>query len=213
MIPNEAKNQFQEIITNEMFEMDRALGGVMAATQSNASSRGAGTSGPAMQALTQDATNSLKARAQFILGQLLRCLAVHHVVMTPDTLAEASTLLRDAIQTQAQLVRGRLFGNGVFSIQSLAAARQQLQAQYDQEGPRLVGRLTTELKLVAAACGLGPKRATDGTVELRRTHPRKDVWRSPGPQIRPQHGLSPSLLSLPFPFQEGGLTTRSPRRR
>lgn len=113
MIPNEAKNQFQEIITNEMFEMDRALGGVMAATQSNASSRGAGTSGPAMQALTQDATNSLKARAQFILGQLLRCLAVHHVVMTPDTLAEASTLLRDAIQTQAQLVRGRLFGNGV----------------------------------------------------------------------------------------------------
>jgi hypothetical protein len=151
VIPNEAKNQFQEIITHEMFEMDRALGGVMAATQSNASSRGVGTSGPAMQALTQDATNSLKARAQFILGQLLRCLAAHHVVMTPDTLADASNLLRDAIQTQAQLVRGRLFGNAVFAIQNLAAARQQLQAQYDQEGPRLVGRLTTELKLVAAA--------------------------------------------------------------
>jgi hypothetical protein len=32
VIPNEAKSQFQEIITHEMFEMDRALAGVLAAT-------------------------------------------------------------------------------------------------------------------------------------------------------------------------------------
>jgi hypothetical protein len=107
MIPNEAKNQLQDIITHEMFEMERALTGVLAATHSNMISRGLGTSGPAMQALTQDATNSLKARAQFILGQLLRCLATHHVTLTAETLTEASTLLRDAIQTQAQMVRGR----------------------------------------------------------------------------------------------------------
>jgi hypothetical protein len=151
MIPNEAKSQFQDIITHEMFEMERALAGVLAATHSNMISRGLGTSGPAMQALTQEATNSLKARAQFILGQLLRCLTAHHVALTAETLTEASTLLRDAIQTQAQMVRGRLFGNPVFATQGLGPARQQLQAQYDQEGPRLIGRLTTELKLAAAA--------------------------------------------------------------
>lgn len=150
MIPNEVKSQFQDIITHEMFEMERALAGVLAATHSNMILRGLGTSGPAMQALTQDATNSLKARAQFILGQLLRCLTAHHVTLTAETLTEASTLLRDAIQTQAQMVRGRLFGNPVFT-QDLGPARQQLQAQYDQEGPRLIGRLTTELKLAAAA--------------------------------------------------------------
>ena len=99
MIPNEAKSQFQDIITHEMFEMERALAGVLAATHSNMISRGLGTSGPAMQVLTQDATNSLKARAQFILGQLLRCLTAHHVALTSETLTEASTLLRDAIQT------------------------------------------------------------------------------------------------------------------
>jgi hypothetical protein len=135
-----------------MFEMERALAGVLAATHSNMISRGLGTSGPAMQVLTQDATNSLKARAQFILGQLLRCLTAHHVALTSETLTEASTLLRDAIQTQAQMVRGRLFGNPLFATQgALASARQQLQEQYDQEGPRLIGRLTTELKLAAAA--------------------------------------------------------------
>jgi hypothetical protein len=173
MIPNEAKNQFQDIITHEMFEMERALAGVLAATHSNMISRGLGTSGPAMQALTQDATNSLKARAQFILGQLLRCLAAHHVTLTAETLTEASTLLRDAIQTQAQMVRGRLFGNPVFTTQGLGpAARQQLQAQYDQEGPRLIGRLTTELKLAAAASapatpsGSGPSFVFHGPVGL-----------------------------------------------
>jgi hypothetical protein len=104
-----------------------------------------------MQALAQDTINSLKARAQFILGQLLRCLTAHHVALTAETVAEASTLLRDAIQTEAQMVRGRLFGNPIFHIQGLEPARQQIQAQYDQEGPRLIARLSNELKLAAAA--------------------------------------------------------------
>jgi hypothetical protein len=151
VIPHEAKSQFQDIMTHEMFEMDRTLASVLAATHSIMISRGVGTSGAAMQTLIQDATNSLKARAQFILGQLLRCLTAHRVVLSSETLTEASTLLRDAIQTQAQMVRGRLFGNPVFATQGLGPTRQQLQAQYDQEGPRLIGRLTTELKLAAAA--------------------------------------------------------------
>ena len=160
MIPNEAKNQFQDIITHEMFEMDRALAGTLAATHSTMISRGLGQSGPAMQLLTQDATNSLKARAQLILGQLLRCLTAHHVPLTPEAVTEASTLLREAIHTQAQLVRSRLFGNPVFATRGVEQARQQLQTQYDQEGPRLIARLGTELKLAAAASQASPSRST-----------------------------------------------------
>ena len=151
MIPNEAKQQFQEIITHEMFEMNRTFGAVLGATHASMIARGLGQSGPAMQALAQDAINSLKARAQFILGQLLRCLTAHHVELTAETVAEASTLLRDAIQTEAQMVRGRLFGNPIFHVPGLERARQQIQAQYDQEGPRLIARLSNELKLAAAA--------------------------------------------------------------
>ena len=181
MITNEAKSQFQDIITHEMFEMDRALAGVLAATHANMISRGLATSGPAMQALTQDAANSLKTRAQFILGQLLRCLTAHHVTLTAETLTEASTMLRDAIQTQAQMVRGRVFGNPVFNTQGLGAAKQQLQAQYDQEGPRLIGRLTTELKLAAAAStpatasGSAPSFIFQGPVGLVQTGDRSQA--------------------------------------
>jgi hypothetical protein len=78
-------------------------------------------------------------------------LTSHHVALTAETLAEASTLLRDAIQTEAQMVRGRLFGNPIFHVQGLERARQQIQAQYDQEGPRLIAWLSNELKLAAAA--------------------------------------------------------------
>jgi hypothetical protein len=160
-----------------MFEMDRALAAVFAATQANMIARGLGTSGPAMLAVTQDATSSLKARAQSILGQLLRCLAAHHVALTAETLSDASTLLHDAIETQAQMVRGCLFGNAIFTrrTQALGPARQQLQAQYDQEGPRLIRRLTTELKLAAAASapatssGNAPNFVFHGPVGLVQT--------------------------------------------
>lgn len=152
MIPNEVKGQFHEIITHEMFEMNRTLAGVLDATHASMIGRGLGQSGPAMQALAQDAINSLKARAQLILGQLLRCLTAHRVALTDDTVAEASMLLGDAIQAEAQMVRGRLFGNPLFHMHGpLELATRQIQSAYDQEGPRLITRLTVELKLAAAA--------------------------------------------------------------
>jgi hypothetical protein len=85
MIPDEAKNQFQDIIAHEMFEMDRTFAGALVATQSRLSSQGLGQSSSSMQLLTKDATSYLKARGQFILGQLLRCLAAHHVILDQQT--------------------------------------------------------------------------------------------------------------------------------
>jgi uncharacterized membrane protein YccC len=102
MIPNEAKNQFHEIITHEMFEINRTLEGKLDATSAEMAVRGLGQSGPAMMALVHEATNSLKARGHFILGQLLRCLTAHRVTLDPKAVTEASTLLREAIERQAQ---------------------------------------------------------------------------------------------------------------
>ena len=151
MIPQEAKFNFQEIINHEMFEMDRSLAAVMAATQAGMAARGLSQSGPAMQALKDDVTNSHKAKGQFILGQLLRCLAAHRVALDSDVVNEATALLRDTIQAQAHLMQSRLFQFGVFNTAGLGQAKQQLQAQFAQEGPRLTTRLTTELRLAAAA--------------------------------------------------------------
>jgi hypothetical protein len=151
MIPDEAKNQFQDIITDEMLVMDESLARVLDATIRSMNARGLLGSGLAMQTLTEDATNALKSRANFILGQLLRCLASHHVALNTETVAEALTLLQEAIETQAQIVRGRLFGNPGFATNSLEQAKQQLMVQYNQVGPRLISRLSTELKLAAAA--------------------------------------------------------------
>lgn len=102
MIPPETKTFFQNVVTHEMFEMDRMLAGVQEAALENAASQGwAQPNGMALVHLTQNATNSLKTRAQFILGQLLRCLAACHVPLDTETVTEALQLLRDAIQTQA----------------------------------------------------------------------------------------------------------------
>jgi len=152
MIPHEARNQFNEIISHEMFEMDRSLAGTTGATQSQAAARGMGVSGPVMRSLKNDAVNSLKARSHFILGQLLRCLTAHRVPLTDENLIEAATLLRETIEAQGQIVRTRLFSLGAFNVQSgVNHARQQLQAELDQEAPRIIRRLTMELKLTAAA--------------------------------------------------------------
>ncbi len=151
MIPSETKNLFQSIITDEMIEIDLMLDSVQQADLANLASRGLAQSGNAMHLVTQNATNSLKTRAQFILGQLLRCLAACHVPLDSETVAEALSLLRDAIQMQASNVGSRLFQNPVFFPGSFEQAKRQLEAQYAQVGPRLIGRLSTELKLAAAA--------------------------------------------------------------
>jgi hypothetical protein len=107
-----------------MFEMDRMLAGVQEAALENAASQGwAQPNGMALVLLTQNATNSLKTRAQFILGQLLRCLAACHVPLDTETVTEALQLLRDAIQTQASDVGVQLFQKPVFSFGGLEQAR------------------------------------------------------------------------------------------
>src|SRR5262249_54540819 len=111
MIANEAKNDFYQIITHEMLDMDRALADTIGATYARQIQRGMGQSGQAVWLLRQDATNSLKARGQFILGQLLRCLTAYHVVLNEENVAEATALLRGTIETQAQHVRQKLFGH------------------------------------------------------------------------------------------------------
>jgi acyl dehydratase len=151
MIPHEAGRQFEEIIAHEMLEMDRALAAVSAAAHSKFIAHGRGISGAAMHALVQEAANSLKSRAQFILGQLLRCLAAHRVTLAGETLDEAAALLGAAIETQAQMVRGRLLQNAVFARPELRMARRELEEEYDREAPRLIRRLTNELQLAAAA--------------------------------------------------------------
>jgi hypothetical protein len=151
MIPPETNTLFQNVVTHEMFEMDRMLADVQDAALADAASRGMAQSGIAMHLVTQNATNSLKTRGQFILGQLLRCLAACHVPLDTETVTEALQLLRDTIQTQANDVGVRLFQNPVFSFGGFEQARRHIQAQYDQEGPRLIDRLSTELKLAAAA--------------------------------------------------------------
>lgn len=151
MIPSETKTLFQSIITHEMFEMDRMLAQVQDAAMANLASRGLAQSGPAISVTTQNATNSLKTRAQFILGQLLRCLAACHVPLDTETVKEALILLGDTIQMEADNVARRLYQSPVFALPGMDQAKHQLQVQYAQEGPRLIDRLSTELKLAASA--------------------------------------------------------------
>jgi len=159
MIPYEAKNQFQDIITNEMVEMRRKLARALQATERSMFSRGLGQSGNAMLALAEHATNSLKARAHYIFDQLQRCLSSHHVALSPEVLTEALTLLRTAIEDQAQLVEGQLFESPSFCSVDYGLAKQRLQSQYRDEGPRLIARLSTELKLAAAAANGSPNQS------------------------------------------------------
>lgn len=156
MIPDEVRNQFNEIISHEMFEMNRSMAASFSATELRAAAQGTGLSGRTLVLLAEDAVNSLKARSQFILGQLLRCLAAHHVPLTEEAVAEASMVLRDTINAEGQLVRSHLFARGVFHAPGMEAARRQIEVQLGQEGPRLITRLATELKLAAAASNVPP---------------------------------------------------------
>lgn len=150
MIPSSAIAAFKNILDYEMVEMERQLDAAFGATNAEAARNG--QSGRALVLLTQDAKNSLKARAHFILGQLLRCLTSYGASLDPDAIEEAVNILKEAIEAQAQIVVRRLSDLPTFKGNaSLDPARQKLSAEIAQEGPRLIERLTTELKLAAAA--------------------------------------------------------------
>lgn len=151
MIPPEARSSFQEIIIHEMFEMERMLDSTWGATTARMSTNGMARSGNAMSRLEQDAVNSLKARGAFILGQLLRCLTAYRVNLNAETIADAQALLRETVEAQAQVIQSLLFSGPVFRMPGVEKATQQLQGQFQQEGPRLVKRLSTELSIALAA--------------------------------------------------------------
>jgi hypothetical protein len=166
MIPNEVKNVFQEIITNEMFEMNRQLAATMDATQASLIARGHSGSGAMVRMLAQDATNSLKARGQIILSQLVRCCGAYSVVWDDPTLRDASVMLRDGIEAESQVIRSRLLSFPIFAQQLLPNARQQVEIEYGQEGPRLTNRLISELQLVAAAARARSDQIAGGNVTI-----------------------------------------------
>jgi len=153
MISVEAKNHFQILVNHEMVDMDQKLAAAFAATQAKMAVS-AGISSTTLPLLIQEATNSLKVRAQFILQQLLRCLSAHGVSLTGDTLDEGKVLLRETMQIQVQMVRGRLFLMPIFA--HFDQARLQLPSNFDFDATRLVYRLTAEFELNAAAARAMP---------------------------------------------------------
>jgi len=119
-----------------------------------------------MQMLEQDAVNSLKAKAQVILSQLIRCCGAYNVIWDEGTMRDAASMLKDGIEAEAQVVGSRLFSTAVFGQQALLNAKHQVMAQFGQEGPRLISRLTTELQLVAAAARARTDQSPTGSVTI-----------------------------------------------
>jgi hypothetical protein len=157
MIPPEAKKHFEGVRHHEMFEMQKALGRLLDARKAEMAVRGMGMSGTLLFMLTEEATNSLKARGRFLLGNLLRCLSAHGVELTAKTVAEGAALLKDAIEGEIVVIRSFLFGQSAFASPGSQAAKRQLEIQFAQEGPRMTDRLVTEFEIAAAAS----KRSTE----------------------------------------------------
>lgn len=122
MIPQSATAHFGQIVRDEMFEMDRQLAQAFSSTVTMAIKSGGLHSGRTLVGLHRDSTNSLQARGQVVLSQLLRCLAAHHVPMDTETVAEAMALLKQETETQVRVVRDQLFGIPLFK--ATATSRQ-----------------------------------------------------------------------------------------
>lgn len=150
MIPNEAKNLLQDILTIEMFEMQRALDESLNATMARLAAAGALHSGRALLLMAQDGTNSLKSRGWYILGQLLRSLAAYKTPMSPETVTEASRLLNDWIEREAQLITNLVFNKPAFHTATSQGITRELRGRFAQEAQRLTSRLSSEIKLSAA---------------------------------------------------------------
>lgn len=151
MIPHEAKNDFDGILSIEMFEMDRQLSAAFLATSGRLTMAGHTISSAMALSLTQDASNSLKARAQMIYSQLIRCLGAHGVHWDDGVLQEATNLLRENITIQGQQVRSRLGSFPVFAQLQNRHMTQQADIELAQEPQRQINRLSIELRLAAAA--------------------------------------------------------------
>lgn len=108
LITEEAKGHFFKVVEHEMFDMDRALDEAMAATTRRAAAvGGAGHSALTVLSL-EEARHSLRTRAHYILGQLLRCLAAHNIVLDSATVLAASDLIRESITVQATSLAQKL---------------------------------------------------------------------------------------------------------
>jgi hypothetical protein len=150
MIPPVLQSVLQEILHVEMFDMQRALGKQLEARAVELSRRGVLHSGIALSLIAEDATNSLRSRGHFILGQILRLLAAYHVPMIEEVVSNAVVLLKDKINTEADLIRSIAFNGPKFAQVRDKSILQPIYAQYAQEVQRLTTRLTSEIKVAAA---------------------------------------------------------------
>jgi hypothetical protein len=150
MLPPEATNLFQEIAHDEMFRAQQQLDDILRATMAEMAARRMARSGNAMAALVKNGKDSMKARGEVLLSQLVCCLVIHNA-LTEDAISEATALLKNAIEMEGQIVRSRVFGNSLFADPQLKAATQQLQIEFGQEIPRIANRLGSEIKLRVAA--------------------------------------------------------------
>lgn len=151
MISQNALERYRELVEIEAVEMDTLLALKLSSTLATAIQHGVGQSGRCMLMLKEDAVNSLKARAQFALGQMLRCLTAHAVPLSDDVVDQAITTVKTTIENQSDSVHRQLFASGAFRSSGLEGAQNQVQMDYLQVAPRLIGKISTEMKLAAAA--------------------------------------------------------------
>jgi hypothetical protein len=173
LIPEEAKNHFFKVVEHEMVDMDRALDQTMAATTGKAAMAGMGHSSNLMVQLREDARNSLKSRAHYIFGQLLRCLAAHNVALDSKTVSAAASLIEKSIMEQSTSLEHKLLKRPGYASGGLNGASGKLLADFNGEAPRLIDKLKTELELAAAAnrsvSKTGPNITINGPVGLVQT--------------------------------------------
>jgi hypothetical protein len=173
LIPEEVKNHFFKVVEHEMVDMDRALDEKMTATTGRASMAGMLHSGNLMVQLREDARNSLKSRAHYIFGQLLRCLAAHNVALDSKTVSAASSLLEESIKAQSTSLEHTLLSKPGYASGGFSGVSGQLLADFNGEAPRLIDKLRTELELTAAAnratSKTGPNITINGPVGLVQT--------------------------------------------
>ncbi len=147
MIAHEVRKILSESVRREMTDMDSELSEKLAATQSAMAAQGLVHSDAMMQYLTEDASNSLRARAVFILAQFMRHTSNH---LNADTLSDFSYLLRETVEAQSRAVQNKLFSFPIFAHPDLSEATRQHKFLVERETHSMVARMTAELRITAA---------------------------------------------------------------